>query len=99
MTDLISRGAAIKAFSGKPPEYYHTCYIVDELNCLPSVDAMPIVHGRWIETTIPANTTGRGGVGQDKRKGILCSECRCAFEISLLWINDYCPHCGAKMDG
>lgn len=58
-----------------------------------------IVHGHWIDTEIPANTTGYGGVGQDKKKGILCSECRCAFDISLLWVNDYCPHCGAKMDG
>ena len=46
MADLISRAAAIKAFIGKPPEYYHTSYIVGELNCVPAVDAVPVVHCR-----------------------------------------------------
>ena len=35
---------------------------------MPAVDAAPVVHGRWIETQIPANTTGHGGVGQDKKE-------------------------------
>lgn len=99
MSDLISRKTAIEAFTGKPPEYYHTSYIVGELNCLPSVDAAPVVHARWIETKIPANTTGHGGVGQDKKNGWLCSNCRCAFDAKLLWCQNYCPNCGAKMDG
>ena len=43
MTDLISRTAAIKAFTGKPPEYYHTSYIVGELNDIPAVDVVPVV--------------------------------------------------------
>lgn len=46
MDDLISRSAAIKAFTGKPPEYYHTSYIVGELNCLPAVNAIPV---EWLE--------------------------------------------------
>lgn len=63
------------------------------------VDAAPVIHGHWIETTIPANTTGHGGMGQDKKKGWLCSNCRCAFDAKLLWCDNYCPNCGAKMDG
>ena len=43
MTDFISRAVAIKAFTGKPPEYYHTSYIVSELNDIPAVDAVPVV--------------------------------------------------------
>lgn len=46
MDDLISRKAAIGAFTGKPPEYYHTSYIVGELNCLPAVNAIPV---EWLE--------------------------------------------------
>lgn len=46
MDDLISRSAAIKAFTGKPPEYYHTSYIVGELNCLPAVNAIPVIRCR-----------------------------------------------------
>jgi len=43
MSDLISRTAAIGAFTGKPPEYYHTSYIVSELNSVPAVDAVPVI--------------------------------------------------------
>lgn len=39
MTDLISRAAAINVFMSKPPDYYHSSYIVGELNILPTVDA------------------------------------------------------------
>lgn len=49
MADLISRAALIEEFMGKPPDFYHTSYIVGEINCLPSVDAVPVVHGRWGE--------------------------------------------------
>lgn len=38
--DLISRKAAIELFSTKPPEYYHTSYIMDELDRLPAIDAI-----------------------------------------------------------
>ena len=73
--------------------------IIDEIERLPAVDAVPVVHGQWIKTKIPANTTGYGGVGQDKKDGLLCSECRCAFDVKFLWSNNFCPNCGAKMDG
>ena len=46
MVDLISRAAAMGAFMGKPPEYYHTSYIVGELNCIPAVDAVPVIRCR-----------------------------------------------------
>lgn len=55
MTDLISRAVAIRAFTGKPPEYYHTSYIVGELNAIPAVDAVPVVRckdcPRWDAAT------------------------------------------------
>lgn len=49
MADLIGRKAAMDVFMGKPPGYYHTSYIVGELNSLPSVDAEPVKRGRWTE--------------------------------------------------
>lgn len=44
MSDTISRKAAMDAFMGKPPGYYHTSYIVGELNSLPSVNAEKVIH-------------------------------------------------------
>lgn len=89
--DLISRTAAMNLFIEKPPEYYHTSYIVGELNCLPSVDAVPVVHGRWMT--------------YDDRwidTHYQCSEC--GYEWFLEDGNpidngmNFCPNCGAKMD-
>lgn len=83
MADLISRAAAMKAFMGKPPEYYHTSYIVGEINCLPTIDAAPVVHGRWID--IPDKPEW------DQKMCSVCGDYFCCQ-------NNYCPNCGAKME-
>ena len=103
MDDLIFRKTAIEALSTPCDKRYRhgvweTCLdnIETAIRNIPAVDAAPVVHARWIETTIPANTTGHGGVGQDKKKGWLCSNCKCAFDAMLLWCDSFCPNCGAK---
>ena len=58
----------------------------------PTVDAVEVVHGRWIVS----------GCGFD-----LCSECRKVYAdgyLTAMGIKartqfNYCPNCGAKMDG
>lgn len=94
MADLISRDVAI----AKIKEWCAMEEAKSILTILPVVDAAPVIHGRWIKTQIPANTTGHSGVGQDKKKAWLCSNCRCAFDAELLWRDHYCPNCGAKMN-
>ena len=52
----------------------------------PTVDAVPVVHGRWIET----------------EEGTICSECnKHPFEDGEYAIanykSNYCPNCGADM--
>ena len=57
------------------------------IKALPSVDAVPVVHGHWKEDT--------GGYGF-----WICSHCGFVSEASgadILY--RYCPHCGARMDG
>ena len=56
------------------------------LKSLPAIEAEPVRHGRWESVT------------EDWRNQITwwnCSECDC--EVSTKY--DYCPNCGAKMDG
>jgi len=54
---------------------------------LPTVDAVPVVHGHWKEDT--------GGYGF-----WLCSHCGFVSEASAAdLLYRYCPHCGARMDG
>lgn len=100
--DLISRAAAIEAFDDERVDRNYGDVspesVIEIIESIPAVDAAPVVHGWWIKTMIPANTTGYGGVGQDKKKGWMCSECRCAFDVKLLWCKNFCPSCGATMD-
>lgn len=100
--DLISREAAINLIEGFQRELCpvgmfgrHAVYgsdrdkfdnwqfIIDELEKIPTVDAAPVVHGRWIqcEPDLPLE----------------CGACHCFF--ARLYPRNFCPHCGAKMDG
>lgn len=52
-----------------------------------TVDAVEVVHGRWVmkETMIRSPFA----------KNYYCSECKEETNCT----SNYCPHCGAKMDG
>lgn len=52
------------------------------LNKIPTIDAEPVRHGRWIDTSIGT---------------IECSECGHGYNLVGRFVF-YCPHCGAKMD-
>ena len=57
------------------------------LNAHPTVDAVPVAHGRWEEA--------------DDGDGVVCSVCRedfCTIYLETERFN-YCPNCGARMDG
>lgn len=56
----------------------------------PTVDAVPVVHGRWINW-------GKSGTPTYENYGT-CSVCHEDAEIHTEHRN-YCPNCGAKMDG
>ena len=61
-------------------------HVIDFIDVLPTVDAVEVVHGRWIWATL----------GDGYFKTLICSEC-CESEGAREWYK-YCPHCGAKMD-
>ena len=50
----------------------------------PAADVAPVVHGRWM----PFHSEAAGDIQY-------CSACEIGFDAKM----DYCPHCGAKMDG
>lgn len=86
--DLIDRKAL--------EEHIGDCYgypavdILHEIEIFPGVDAVEVVHGRWLETLVPD-----GYVPKASRLRKQCSVCG--------WTNacryNFCPNCGAKMDG
>ena len=53
----------------------------------PASDVAPVRHGRWLDSKhkIFSNTYD-----------YVCSNCGCDYALAKY---NYCPHCGAKMDG
>ena len=62
---------------------------VGDIDTIPRVDAVEVVHGRWISRICSYGTPK-------------CSVCDWSMpysEDSYLDARNYCPNCGAKMDG
>ena len=51
----------------------------------PMVDAAPVRHGQW-ETN------------SDRPDTLICSVCKCGFDMWKHDPHNFCPNCGAKMD-
>ena len=95
MDDLISRAAACECIGKMIHEYREKGEddLADGMilarrygiKRLPAVDAVPVVHGRWEYFHCV-------GCGRYR-----CSECSHWVDAGL--DRNYCPNCGAKMDG
>ena len=67
-------------------------HAIKQLEKIPTVDAAPVVHGRWI---------GSKELVPNKFMDWTCSECGWKYfddELSHDLDFNYCPHCGAEMD-
>lgn len=89
MDDLISRAAALKVIDAVKSIVWSQSGKVlcgkmySQIKDLPSVDAAPVVHGRWVyEYGDPVMMP--------------CSVC--GYQVYRYNNTPYCPHCGAKMD-
>lgn len=97
MTKYVELKTAIDAVNDV---YYDTPDInlsVDKLEAallgIPAADVAPVVHGQWDDSgryTFPSGNTA-----------VRCTNCGCALTESEYHLYDwnYCPICGAKMDG
>lgn len=70
--------------------------IEDCIDDAPTVDAEPVVHGHWKEYSHSALVRWKDGepVWAD-RSVFRCSRC----DFGTIAKHNYCPRCGAKMDG
>ena len=66
-----------------PNAYHLTNYATLILREAPTIDVAPVKHGRWIM--------------HDDEFGLTC-ECS-VCHIETMGDGNYCPNCGAKMDG
>lgn len=81
MKDLISRGKLLDSLPKND-----TVLSLDVRRIVvdaPAVDAVPVVHGRWLNNGIHGSVLCR------------CSECH--YDAAAYSFR-YCPMCGAKMD-
>lgn len=53
------------------------------MEIIPAADVAPVRHGRWL------------CVDTDTEQFFLCNRCK----KKEYWESNYCPNCGAKMDG
>ena len=84
MAEYIPRSEAIA-------ELRHRCYPcgegIEAINGIPSADVAPVRHGHW-EPGNPICSV----CGENKFKDL-------DADIWCDWQPDFCPNCGAKMDG
>ena len=83
----VRRGELITGAESSENALYKANDIYSAINNAPTADVAPVRHGRWIAIKVP-NEWDKGQ----------CSECRSIFNSSV-WGTNYCPNCGAKMDG
>ena len=95
MSEYINRELAVQELEVLRQEYemHDDCDELVAIRCrnavsaLPAADVAPARHGRWV----PADQTGDCCY--------TCSECGFERDAYLLDVGNYCPNCGAKMDG
>ena len=80
--------------AGEPSTEWYC--VEDMIENAPAVDAVPVVHGRWI--SYPECLAFEGAYHDEH---IVCSACHSVWNIidNDTERFDYCPNCGAKMDG
>ena len=80
LKELIYKYQVINCVNNHFPNKDH---ILASIVCLPTIEAEPVKHGRWIDA------------GDSK---LHCTSCRRYIRRIVPIGYDYCPYCGAKMD-
>ena len=64
----------------------------------PAADVAPVVHGKWENCDWVEPYYHGCGTIRIPNAGMKCTNCVHVFKKDLLWKDNYCPNCGAKMD-
>ena len=83
MTDYIEKEAARLAVMRAG--YLEN--ILPTLDAVPAADVAPVVHGRWVD------------VADKPHLFYECSLCKERWGYGAMLHMNYCPNCGARMDG
>lgn len=111
MAEYFEREALLEALENADPDVYEDYgdgtvdwgfgrkNIQDMINGITAADVVPVVHGQWDEVDWVEMDDGGHELIKTPNAGLRCSNCRHCFNAKTLWKCNYCPNCGAKMDG
>lgn len=111
MAEYIERKRLEEAFDNADPdvcESYPDGYsdwgfgrknVREVISSVPAADVAPVVHGEWEAADWREYDANSCEVICYPKDGIACTHCRYVFKKDALWKKNFCPNCGAKMDG
>lgn len=90
MAEYIERGAFIELVKDIPMWGSVAAMFADRI---PAADVAPVVHGRWVHS--------RYNDCSEQFELVKCSQCNHEAYAMAFYVRggNYCPNCGAKMDG
>ena len=95
-TDAISRQAALDDSGlGEFHRYDDYCKMRNYIKSLPPISVVEKV-GQWDKTRY--RSVDQTGETYDDGNALRCSNCAHCFKTKLLWVKNYCPNCGARME-
>ena len=91
--DFIRREDALSAILGEPPDAHYPEWYASIFAGLPAADVAEVVHGQWVHSRYE-NCSERFEI-------VKCSRCGHEAYAMAFYVRsgNYCPNCGAKMDG
>lgn len=73
--------------------------VLEYVQNLPAADVAPVVHGEWEAVDRREYDADSCKIICYPKDGIACTHCRYVFKKDALWKKNFCPNCGARMDG
>lgn len=100
MAEYIKRETAVKAANEWVSEacmapVMRVSRLLDKLQKVPAADVAQVVHGRWISWEKAGNYVP----SPDRHECSVCHDAAQVLVNGFELLSDYCPNCGAKMDG
>lgn len=86
MPEYIEREAVIESIMSEPQDAHYPYWYADKIKSISAADVASVVHGWWVPTKAPFMNE--------------CEDCSvCGYRTVWGHRYNYCPNCGAKMDG